>query len=189
VYPRVSGLRNKDFEEELNKIFKDNVNRFITVQGDNGVDIGMGFDVLTINDSIISIVQSIGGMFIGSGTSCGIVCDAYTVNANIISNVILTNNNLGLTELDISYFNNKVLNYFNKESDYPYDPYNGFADNFIPQSNSKNDLLKFNYAIKNGSLALVEYAMPSACVSKGIYTIPIKKFDSNNNSITSTEES
>lgn len=178
VYPKISGLENKKFEDELNNVFLKNVND--NKKEPEGLDLGIGFEIFTLNDTLISVVQEVWGRFSGTGTSCGMLGHAYTINADLKNEKILTNADLNLKEFPVNEYNKVILFYYKYISTYPFDPDNDFADNNIPTVQSTDELIKICFAIRNDSLIVVEYAMPSACVSKGVYQIPVKSIHSNN---------
>ncbi len=173
TFPRVTIPNNKSLESEVNTAIENNIAKFLSVWQEE-VDINISFEVVTLDDKYLSIVQKAGGMFAGTGTSCGIVGNAYTVNADLKNGKVMTNFDLGVENIGTKEFNNAVLKYFRTESDYATpDP----DIESIPQIRSGTSFADYNYAIKNGYLVIAEFAMPMACVSKGVYIIPIRKFN------------
>jgi len=186
AYPKVSGLKNKQFEEELNRIFIKNVDD--AKKDGEGFELGINFEIFTLNDTLLSIAQPVWGRFSGTGTSCGMLGHAYTVNADLKNEKILTNNDLKIEDFPISEYNKVLEYYFKYISIYPIeslDYVNGFGDDqlgifdFIPKIKNVGHYKEISFAIRNDSLIVVEYAMPTACVSKGIYHIPVKSVHNN----------
>lgn len=182
VYPKIIINGDENFERELNLIIKRKLDDYIQKSREGGfADLGISFEILTNDKNYLSIVQNITGMVSGGGTSCGLILDAYTINVDLQKGKILTNEDLNAGNLNISDFNRTVVKYLKNKIDY-----SDIDIENIPQAKNKADLLKFNYALKNGNLVLVEFAMPAACVSKDIYIIPLNILqntqESNNNS-------
>jgi hypothetical protein len=186
LYPKVRGLQNKEFENELNSIFIKNVDHAKS-DGD-GLELGIGFEVFTLNDTLVSIVQPVWGRFSGTGTSCGMLGHTYSVNADLKNEKILTNTDLKIEDFPVSEYNKVLEYYFKYISIYPIeslDYVNGFGDDqlgifdFIPKIKNVGQYKEISFAVRNDSLIVVEYAMPTACVSKGIYHIPVKSVYSN----------
>ncbi len=172
-YPKVHVPDNKNLEFEINSAIENNITKFKSDWSEE-VDIGLGYEVTTSNESYLSIVQIAGGMFAGTGTSCGICGNAYTVNVDLKNGKILSNTDLGVENIGNKEFNNAVLKYFRTQSDYATpDP----DIESIPQISNDRTIMSYQYAIKDGYLVIAEFAMPMACVSKNVYIITIKKFN------------
>lgn len=188
VYPKISGLEDKDFESRLNNIFASNSDDYSkkakVIEGGN-VRAFISFEVLTINDTLLSIAQH----------TSWVVCDAngywfgaYVVNADLKNNRILTNNDFKIKDLNVNEYNKTVLNYFKnyglfygESSSNPLD-YHIREDYFggLPVAYNSEELNKYNFAVENGNLILVEWAMPSARATMGVYKIPVKRLYSMN---------
>jgi len=186
VYPKVIGLKNKTFEEELNSVFLNNVDN--AKSDGEGLDLGINFEIFTLNDTLLSIAQPVWGRFSGTGTSCGMLGHAYTVNADLKNEKILSNTDLKIEDFPVSEYNKVLEYYFKYISNYPIESLDyvaGFGDedleifDFIPKIKNVGHYKEISFAVCNDSLIVVEYAMPTACVSKGIYHIPVKSVYSN----------
>jgi len=196
-YPKISGLYDEKFQEKLNGILKNNVDEFKNIikgeVSENWGDVNgfIDFEVLTNNDSLITIIQRTNWIVCGAN---GYGFDAYVLNADINNNRILTNDDLNISNIDINKYNKVVYNFFKKDtllwedingysskSGNPLDYYPGNPDNFsnIPVVKNHEELNKYKFGFMNGELVLIETAMPSSRATLSVYIIPMN-FNSSN---------
>lgn len=194
-YPKISGLNDEKFQEKLNGILRNNVDEFKKIiKGEVSENLGdvngfMDFEVLTNNDTLITIIQRTNWVVCGAN---GYGFDAYVLNADINSNRILTNDDMNIKSIELNKYNTIVYDFF-KRQDLIYgnaknphsimDYYPGNPDNFdyIPVVKSFEELNKYKFGYKNGKLVLIETAMPSSRASLSVYIIPMN-FPSNTTS-------
>ncbi len=170
-YPKISNLKNKELEENLNKLFIDNVNYFIDDNVENMVNASVSFEILTLNDSILSLTQQSSGMVDGTGTSAGIRLDVVTVNADIKKGKILTNEDLNVNKVGLSHFNKTVNSFFRKICGFT----DMFWEEYISNPKSEQEMMKLHFGIKDGNLVELEFGTPCSFATRGIYLIPIAK--------------
>ena len=194
-YPKISGLNDEKFQEKLNGILRNNVDEFKKIikgeVSENWGDVNgfLDFEVLTNNDTLITIIQRTNWVVCGAN---GYGFDAYVLNADINSNRILTNDDMNIKSIELNKYNTIVYDFF-KRQDLIYgnaknphsimDYYPGNPDNFdyIPVVKSFEELNKYKFGYKNGKLVLIETAMPSSRASLSVYIIPMN-FPSNTTS-------
>jgi len=194
-YPKISGLNDEKFQEKLNGILRNNVEEFKrTIKGEVSEGWGdvngyLDFEVLTNNDTLITIIQRTNWVVCGAN---GYGFDAYVLNADININRILTNDDMNIKSIELNKYNTIVYDFF-KRQDLIYgnaknphsimDYYPGNPDNFdyIPVVKSFEELNKYKFGYKNGKLVLIETAMPSSRASLSVYIIPMN-FPSNTTS-------
>lgn len=170
-YPKISGLKNKEFEDKLNSIFINNVNNFIDYNAEQMVNAGIYFEILTLNDSILSLSQESSGMVDGTGTSAGIRLAVVTVNADLKIGKILTNEDLNVRQIGLSNFNKSVNSYFRKICGYG----DMYWEDYISNPKSIDEMMKLHYGIKDGNLVEMEFGTPCSFATRGIYLIPLAK--------------
>jgi hypothetical protein len=170
-YPKISGLKNKEFEDRLNNIFTRNVNDFIYSSAEGTVNSTLSFEILTLNDSILSLSQESSGMVDGTGTSAGIRLEVVTVNADLKNARILTNEDLNVKQVGLSNFKKIVNSYFRNICGYG----DMFWEDYISNPKSNDDLMKLQFGIKDGNLVEMEFGTPCSFASRGIYLIPLAK--------------
>lgn len=170
-FPKISGLKNKEFEDKLNSIFTRNVNDFIYSSAEGMVNSALSFEILTLNDSILSLSQESSGMVDGTGTSAGIRLEVVTVNADLKNGRILNNEDLNVKQLGLSNFKKIVTSYFRNICGYG----DMFWEDYISNPKSNDDLMKLQFGIKDGNLVEMEFGTPCSFASRGIYLIPLAK--------------
>lgn len=170
-YPKISGLKNKEFEDKLNSIFTRNVNDFVYSSAEGMVNSTLSFEILTLNDSILSLSQKSSGMVDGTGTSAGIRLEVITVNADLKNARILTNVDLNVKQVGLSNFKKIVTGYFRNICGYG----DMFWEDYISNPKSNDDLMKLQFGIKDGNLVEMEFGTPCSFASRGIYLIPLAK--------------
>lgn len=170
-YPKISGLKNKEFEDKLNSIFTLNVNDFIYSSAEGMVNSALSFEILTLNDSILSLSQESSGMVDGTGTSAGIRLEVLTVNADLKNGKILTNEDLNVKQVGLSNFKKIVTGYFRNICGYG----DMFWEDYISNPKSNDELMKLQFGIKDGNLVEMEFGTPCSFASRGIYLIPLAK--------------
>lgn len=173
-YPKISGFKNKEFEDKLNSIFVKNTNDFISWSGEAMVNSDIYFEVLTLNDSIISLHQEAGGLVDGTGTSAGIRLHVAIVNADLKNEKVLTNEDLNIKEVSLKYFNETLDKFFRRVC--------GFTDMFWEESISfpKNpdEMMDLHYGIKDCNLVEIEFATPCSFATSAVYFVPLGKLNS-----------
>ncbi|GEM_PF-1774157 len=170
-YPKISGLKNKEFEDKLNSIFTRNINDFVYSSAEGMVNSTLSFEILTLNDSILSLSQESWGMVDGTGTSAGIRLEVVTVNADLKNARILTNVDLNVKQVGLSNFKKIVTGYFRNICGYG----DMFWEDYISNPKSTEEMMKLQFGIKDGNLVEMEFGTPCSFASRGIYLIPLAK--------------
>ncbi|MBS1552623.1 MAG: hypothetical protein JST15_11220 [Bacteroidetes bacterium] len=173
-YPKISGLKNKEFEDKLNSIFVKNTNDFIRWSGEAMVNSDIYFEILTLNDTILSLHQEVGGLVNGTGTSAGIRLHVAIVNADLENEKVLTNEDLKIKDISLKYLNETLDKFFRKVC--------GFTDMFWEESISfpktSEEIMNLHYGIKDGNLVEIEFATPCSFATSAVYLIPLGKLNS-----------
>jgi alpha-tubulin suppressor-like RCC1 family protein len=187
-YPKISGTDNDTFEKQLNDIFSNNFNSFIDSSKSQlgssippelrdvytvaswSTSVGSSFEILTLNDNIISVVQyfSIKG---GGGTNAW-RCSSIVTNCHIVNKIILNCSDLKISFEDIGLINSRVKSYFDQL--FSEEKMNDLIT--YPVIENKNEFDKLKFGIQNDSTVLVIEAMPTSHNSYETYIIPIDKW-------------
>jgi len=185
TFPKITGLLDKEFENQLNDIFSKNFNSYIeNAKKEYGgcldtedtdeysvADIpaaaGSGFEVLTKSDSIISIVQYMNAE-IGHGGNAWIP-SSITLTADFKNKIIYGKKEFNIDRNKTDYLNAKIKTFFDKL--FPHEKkYNNIN---YPLLKTSDDFDKLSFGIRNDSLILIIQAYPTYHYSYGTYTIPI----------------
>ncbi|HUX95715.1 MAG TPA: DUF4163 domain-containing protein [Bacteroidales bacterium] len=201
-YPIISGIGNDTFQKQLNDLFSNNFNSFIdSAKSQLGSTIppelkdvytvaswstrvGSSFEILTNNDSLISIVQHF-SIAEGGGANSWSYSSIVT-NLDIIKRIVLNNSDLKIGFEEIGLINNRVKSYFDQQ--FPEEKMQNLIT--YPAIESKREFDKLKFGIRNDSIMLIIEAMPNAHDSYDTYIIPIDKWmrESKTTGVTAEEE-
>ncbi len=190
--PKIKGLEDTVFQNKINKIFIEKFNlkveEFKKKKGGYGNDyvadendyrpipatLRSSFDILTKNDSIISIV-----LFIteeGYGGCNNWYTQPFSLTINYKKNIIYDKKDFNLDKSQVYLINNKIKNYFDKL--FPPEELFSFQKIDYPFVTSLNELNNLNLGIRNDSLVIIVWATPLEHSSSDIYIIPVKSMNS-----------
>lgn len=181
-YPQIKGLGNQIFEKQINEIFQVNFNEFIDSAKKHysgcytteelkdspllsiPQSVGCDFEVLTNNDSIISIVQYFVEFPQGGGNGYSISSKVLTFNHKTQN--VKNSSLIGIKYVSLKTLNLKVHNYFHNLFHKEYNKIN------YPNIETYEAC---NFGIRNDSVLLVIDAFPTSHASYQTYLIPLEK--------------
>jgi hypothetical protein len=191
TYPKISGLVDQRFEERLNQILRRNFNAHVNLakkefggcpeadeeededEEDDYANIypsaSGNFEVLTRNDSMVSIVQYMLSTVGYGGNSW--TPSSYTLTADVKRNIVYGMKEFQMDRGKRSYLNSKIKAFFAEQ--FSHEAEQGSLNYPLIKTNRDFDAL--NFAVRNDSLMLVIAAYPSGHFSHDIYIIPIEK--------------
>ena len=187
--PKINGLSNKIYENQLNDIFSINFNLYVdSVKLERGrphgeydelspssipASVNSSFEVLTLNDSLISIVQFF-VTFVGGGGNSWLP-SSKVINCDLKNRSIFKNSDFGFTYNNIDLINNRIKEYYDKT--FPEDKKSNTIT--YPLIKNKTEFVNLNFGLRNDSIMLVMEAYPLAHFSYGTYIIPIDNWKKN----------
>ncbi|MCZ2101175.1 MAG: DUF4163 domain-containing protein [Chitinophagales bacterium] len=187
-YPKIVGMDDMIFQEQLNNIFKSKFEEFIesekkSMSGDPCDEnegsflstippsVSSSFDILTHNDSIISIVQYFASTTGGGGNAMDI--SSSIVNCDLKNRIVLSNFALGMSYNKLDDVNQKMIYFF----DTMFPEYTENEKDY-PVISGEERFNKLSFGLQNDSIVLFIEATPIYFrYSHDIYRIPIDKWN------------
>lgn len=188
TYPQIAGIDDGIFQKQINDIFIKNFNTFIEkakIQLGGCSDIDEDeensvfnipasangyFEILTDNDSIVSIAQYFVTLPGGGGNGWELASAVTNIEVN--KRVVLNNSDLNMNFKKNNLVNMIIKQFFDKE--YPQDAIDDQIS--YPYITSKKQFDNLNFGLRNDSIMLVTEAFPTAHYSYTTYIIPIEKW-------------
>jgi hypothetical protein len=185
TFPKIKGLLDKNFENQLNDIFSKNFNSYIdNAEKEYGgcldtentdeysmenipAAAGSRFEVLTKNDSIISVVQFMTAE-VGHGGNAWIP-SSISLTADVKNKIIYGNKEFKIDRNKTDHLNTKIKTYFDKL--FPDQKKSNGID--YPLIKTSDDINKLSFGLRNDSLVLIIQAYPTGHYSYTTYIIPI----------------
>ncbi len=178
-YPKFLGIHDKDFQTQLNDLFRNEYSKFIDSSkkaapgcGDTSDSsmfsmpstAGATFTVLTKTDNITSLIQEFGTTVGGGGNSYSVFTRVF--NFDIRKRKILKSADLNLHLKDSGLINKAIIGFFEKQ--FP----SGFDKENISLIKTVDDFERLGIGVRNDSTVIILQAWPTGHVSYGTYIIP-----------------
>lgn len=187
--PEINGIGDVFFSKQINDNFVNNFNTFLekakhifgthpdSYKDDSYIGWSIpatargSFEILSANDSIISIVQYF--IALPGGGANGWEPTSATLNIDVKNRRILNNNDLNMNYRKENLLNIRIMKFLDKE--YPDEALNNEID--YPYITDKKQIDNLSFGIRNDSIILVIEAYPTAHYSYTTYIIPIQLWD------------
>ncbi len=185
TFPKITGIIDKDFENKLNDIFKNNFYSYIkNAKKEYGGCLEIefpdeylvnlpatavsSFKVLTKNDSIISVVQY---MISGVGHGGNAWEPSSTgLTADFKNKIIYGKKEFKIDRDKIEYLNIKIRDFF--DNLFP-----GSNEGIYPFIQTNDDFNKLVFGLRNDSLMLIIQAYPAEHYTYSTYIVPIDQMN------------
>jgi hypothetical protein len=188
-YPQLIGTFDEIFRKQINDIFFTNFDKFLinakSIFGrtptSNQIDessyynipasaVG-SFEILTSNDSIVSIIQYFVALVGGGGNAWE--PSSTVINIDLKNRIILNNIALSMNYYKKNQINLRIKQFFDER--FPLEAENNELS--YPFIDDKSEFEYLEFGIRNDSIMLVTEAYPSAHSSYQTYIIPIEKWN------------
>jgi hypothetical protein len=187
TYPKISGLADQQFQARLNTMLRRNFNAHVSLakkefggcpeeeEEEEYADIfpsaSGDFSILTMNDSMLSIVQY---MFttVGYGGNSW-TPSSFALTADVENNIVYGNKEFRMDRTQAGYLNSKIKVFFDQL--FPYDAEQDRIN--YPLIKTRSDFDKLDFALRNDSVMLIIESYPTGHFSYSTYIIPIDKYE------------